>query len=116
MKGVLAHHADDIVMFDVPPPNDGVRGLDAYRETWSPFLTWQEQGGSFEIAWPHCARAEGSDPSSTLSLDGIFLERDPLYQTGDGDCLTEPLAARQLRAWDTQLAPAFAAPWGLTRD
>ena len=28
---VLADHAPDIVMFDVPPPEQGVRGLDAYR-------------------------------------------------------------------------------------
>ena len=46
---VLADHADDIVMFDVPPPNDGARGLDAYRETWPPFFEWQRQGASFEI-------------------------------------------------------------------
>jgi uncharacterized protein (TIGR02246 family) len=46
---VLADHADDIVMFDVPPPNDGVRGIDRYRETWPPFFTWQRQGASFEI-------------------------------------------------------------------
>jgi ketosteroid isomerase-like protein len=49
IDGVLADHADDIVMFDVPPPNDGVRGIDAYRETWPPFFRWQEQGASFEI-------------------------------------------------------------------
>jgi uncharacterized protein (TIGR02246 family) len=49
MDGVLADHTDDIVMFDVPPPNDGVRGIDAYRETWPPFFKWQEQGASFEI-------------------------------------------------------------------
>ena len=36
MDGVLADHAEDIVMFDVPPPHDGVRGIDAYRETWPP--------------------------------------------------------------------------------
>jgi ketosteroid isomerase-like protein len=36
-------------MFDVPPPSDGVRDIDAYRETWPPFFTWQEQGASFEI-------------------------------------------------------------------
>jgi len=46
---VLADHADDIVVFDVPPPDDGVRGIDAYRETWPPFFTWQAQGASFEI-------------------------------------------------------------------
>jgi uncharacterized protein (TIGR02246 family) len=50
LEGVLADHSDDIVMFDVPPPNDGVRGIDAYRETWPPFFRWQEQGAaSFEI-------------------------------------------------------------------
>jgi uncharacterized protein (TIGR02246 family) len=49
MGGVLADHAHDIVMFDVPPPYDGVRGIDAYRETWPPFFEWQRRGASFEI-------------------------------------------------------------------
>jgi uncharacterized protein (TIGR02246 family) len=49
MAGLLADHADDIVMFDVPPPDDGVRGIDAYRETWPPFFEWQARGASFEI-------------------------------------------------------------------
>jgi uncharacterized protein (TIGR02246 family) len=46
---VLADHSDDIVMYDVPPPYDGVLGMDAYRDTWPPFFTWQQQGASFEI-------------------------------------------------------------------
>jgi uncharacterized protein (TIGR02246 family) len=46
---VLADHAEDIVMFDVPPPSDGVRGIDAYRATWPPFFTWQREGASFDI-------------------------------------------------------------------
>jgi uncharacterized protein (TIGR02246 family) len=49
MEVVLADHADDIVMFDVPPPDEGVRGIDAYRETWPPFFEWQAGGASFEI-------------------------------------------------------------------
>jgi uncharacterized protein (TIGR02246 family) len=49
MDGVLADRAADIVMFDVPPPDDGVRGIDAYRETWPPFFEWQAQGALFEI-------------------------------------------------------------------
>ncbi len=36
-------------MFDAPPPEDGVRGIAAYRETWPPFLNWRRQGASFEI-------------------------------------------------------------------
>jgi uncharacterized protein (TIGR02246 family) len=49
LDAVLADHSDDIVMFDVPPPDDGVRGIDAYRETWPPFFEWQARGASFEI-------------------------------------------------------------------
>ena len=46
---VVADHADDIVMFDVPPPGDGIRGIQAYRETWPPFFEWQRRGAVFEI-------------------------------------------------------------------
>jgi uncharacterized protein (TIGR02246 family) len=46
---VLADHAPDIVMFDVPPPEQGVRGLEAYRETWPGFFAWQAAGAVFEI-------------------------------------------------------------------
>jgi uncharacterized protein (TIGR02246 family) len=46
---VLADHAPDIVMFDVSPPNQGVRGIEAYRETWPPFFEWQAIGAVFQI-------------------------------------------------------------------
>ena len=49
LDAVLADHADDIVMFDVPPPDDGVRGIEAYRETWPPFFAWQREGAAFEL-------------------------------------------------------------------
>ena len=49
LDGVLDAHADDIVMFDVPPPHEGVRGIAAYRETWPAFFEWQRQGAVFEI-------------------------------------------------------------------
>ncbi|MGN6338254.1 nuclear transport factor 2 family protein, partial [Mycobacterium sp.] len=49
MPAVLADHAPDIVMFDVPPPEQGVRGIDAYRQTWPPFFEWQASGAVFEI-------------------------------------------------------------------
>jgi uncharacterized protein (TIGR02246 family) len=48
LDAVLADHADDVVMFDVPPPV-AVRGLAAYRATWPPFFEWQRQGAVFEI-------------------------------------------------------------------
>jgi uncharacterized protein (TIGR02246 family) len=49
MDGVLADHAGDIVMFDVPPPYEGVRGIEAYRNTWPGFFEWQARGASFEL-------------------------------------------------------------------
>jgi uncharacterized protein (TIGR02246 family) len=49
MDTVLADHAHDIVMFDVPPPYEGVRGIDAYRETWPGFFEWQARGATFDI-------------------------------------------------------------------
>ncbi len=49
LPAVLADHDPDIVMFDVPPPNAGVRGLDAYRDAWPPFFEWQASGAVFEI-------------------------------------------------------------------
>ncbi|MEV5834724.1 SgcJ/EcaC family oxidoreductase [Nocardia sp. NPDC052112] len=49
LAGVLTDHADDIVMFDVPPPNEGVRGIDAYRDVWPGFFEWQASGATFDI-------------------------------------------------------------------
>lgn len=49
LDAVLADHAPDIVMFDVPPPNHGVRGIDAYRDSWPPFFDWLAGGAVFDL-------------------------------------------------------------------
>jgi uncharacterized protein (TIGR02246 family) len=58
LDAVLADHAQDIVMFDVPPPDQGVRGIDAYRDAWPPFFEWQRSGASFEITDLHVTAGE----------------------------------------------------------
>jgi ketosteroid isomerase-like protein len=50
LPAVLAHHAPDLVMFDVPPPYDGVRGIQAYRATRPGFFRWQGLGRSVRAA------------------------------------------------------------------
>ncbi len=92
IDAVLADHARDIAMFDVPPPEQGVRGIEAYRETWPPFFEWQRSGASFEIeeldvtagenvayAWAllRCGTAEDlrRDPANRLRLT-IGLRKD----------------------------------------
>jgi ketosteroid isomerase-like protein len=49
LDGVVANHDSDIVMFDVPPPYDGVRGMAEYRKSWQPFFEWIGQGAKFEL-------------------------------------------------------------------
>lgn len=49
LAGVVADHAQDIVLYDVPPPHHGIRGLAAYRAHWPPFFAWQAQGACFDI-------------------------------------------------------------------
>jgi ketosteroid isomerase-like protein len=92
VEDLLLHHAEDIVMFDVPPPHQGVRGLDAYRATWPGFIEWQDSGASFDIeelvitegtdvafAWAliRCGTAEGFDaePDRRLRLT-VGFRRD----------------------------------------
>ncbi len=41
IEGILAHHTDDFVMFDVPPPFEST-GLEAYRKTWDLFYAWSD--------------------------------------------------------------------------
>lgn len=43
MDGILAHHAPDIVMYDVPPPFQSI-GIAAYRQTWETFFDFTEPG------------------------------------------------------------------------
>jgi uncharacterized protein (TIGR02246 family) len=53
IAGVVAHHTDDVLMFDVPPPVT-VRGISAYQDTWPPFFKALTEGkGAFDIAELH---------------------------------------------------------------
>ena len=49
LDGVTRAHGDDVVMFDVPPPEAGVRGMAAYAQTWPGFFAWQAAGAVFEL-------------------------------------------------------------------
>jgi uncharacterized protein (TIGR02246 family) len=79
LPAVLAGHAADIVMFDVPPPYQGVRGIDAYRETWPGFFDWQASGAVFEIE--SLAVTAGADVAFAFALlrcgTAAELERQP---------------------------------------
>jgi len=58
LGGAVAHHANDIVMFDVPLPLQS-RGLDDYKKTWELFFANNRGGaGSFEVTDIHIAAGD----------------------------------------------------------
>ena len=48
LSGILAHHEQDIVMFDVPPPLQS-RGMDEYKKTWDLFFRYHMSSQAFDI-------------------------------------------------------------------
>src|SRR5258708_35652336 len=48
LSGILAHHDQDIVMFDVPPPLQS-RGMAAYKKTWDLFFAYHQPGQAFDV-------------------------------------------------------------------
>jgi len=48
LRGILANHAPDILMFDVPPPIQS-KGIEAYGKTWELFFSWYQDSGVFDI-------------------------------------------------------------------
>jgi ketosteroid isomerase-like protein len=48
LSGILAHHEQDIVMFDVPPPLQS-RGIEEYRKTWDLFFRYHKPSQAFDI-------------------------------------------------------------------
>ena len=57
LAGVLACHAEELVYFDVPPPEQ-VRGIDAYAKSWPPFFGYIGDDGQFELTELQIAAGE----------------------------------------------------------
>jgi ketosteroid isomerase-like protein len=56
IDAILAHHSEDIVMYDVPEPFQSV-GIDAYRKTWELFFAFTKSG-VFDIQELHISADE----------------------------------------------------------
>ena len=48
LSSILAHHEQDILMFDVPPPLQS-RGIDEYKKTWDLFFKYHKPSQAFDI-------------------------------------------------------------------
>jgi uncharacterized protein (TIGR02246 family) len=70
-NGVMANHAPDFLMFDVPPPFQA-EGLEAYRKTWDLFFD--------SMAEP---------PAFDFSDIRLRIGQDMAFATAHGRCLTK---------------------------
>ncbi|HEX3913321.1 MAG TPA: nuclear transport factor 2 family protein [Steroidobacteraceae bacterium] len=48
VPAILAHHAPDMVMFDLPPPLQ-CKGIDAYERTWELLFRYHQPGTAFDF-------------------------------------------------------------------
>src|ERR1700722_18869704 len=82
LVGALNNHSDGIVMFDVPPPEQGVRGLNAYRDSWAGLFEWIEAGAVFDLE--SLDVAAGADVAFAFALlrcgRPADFERDPEHR------------------------------------
>jgi uncharacterized protein (TIGR02246 family) len=65
LPAILASHAPQILMFDVPPPFLS-RGIEAYRKTWDFFFKESDYAGVFEI--DHLEVTAGRDVAFATAL------------------------------------------------
>src|SRR5258705_408329 len=103
LPAVLADHAPGIVMFDVPPPEQGVRGIDAYRDTWPGFFEWQASGAVFEIESLDVTAGAGRP----LPFSLLPLRPAPPVAAGPAGC-APPAGGRSRRGCGR--APGLAPP------
>jgi ketosteroid isomerase-like protein len=75
---ILAHHSEDIVLYDVPPPFQSA-GIEAYRKTWELFFEFTK-AGIFDIQELHIMAGEeiafcyGTMKCSDKSDSGDFVD------------------------------------------
>jgi ketosteroid isomerase-like protein len=48
LPAILAHHDQEMVMFDLPPPLQ-CRGIEAYAQTWDLFFRYHKPGNAFDF-------------------------------------------------------------------
>jgi len=65
MAAILRDHADDFVMFDLPPPLS-CRGIEAYRATWPLFFAASPTPPVFDIRELHVTA--GADVAFAVAL------------------------------------------------
>ena len=65
VPGILAHHDQDILMFDLPPPIQ-CRGIEAYEKTWDLLFRYHKPGVAFDFR--ELAVTAGADVAFAVAI------------------------------------------------
>jgi ketosteroid isomerase-like protein len=96
LPAILAHHEQDMVMFDLPPPLQ-CRGIEAYEQTWDLFFRYHKPGAAFDfreltvtagadVAFAVAIMWCGPDSSSNpIDKDGFLFRLTVGLRKVDGD-------------------------------
>ena len=81
LPAILAHHAADMVMFDLPPPLQ-CRGIEAYERTWDLFFRYHKPGAAFDFR--ELAVTAGADAAFAVAIMwcGPDSSRNPADNAG----------------------------------
>jgi ketosteroid isomerase-like protein len=81
IPAILAHHDQDMVMFDVPPPLQ-CKGIAAYEETWDLFFRYHTPGTAFDLE--ELAVSAGRDVAFAVAIMrcGPNASSDPADKDG----------------------------------
>lgn len=81
LSAILAHHEQNIVMFDVPPPLQS-RGMDEYKKTWDLFFKYHQPSQAFDIE--ELAVTAGEDVAFAVAIMrcGPGISTDPAKAGG----------------------------------
>jgi ketosteroid isomerase-like protein len=81
LPGILAHHAPDLVMFDLPPPLQ-CRGVEAYQQTWDLFFRYHQPGTAFDFK--ELAVTAGQDVAFVVAIMYCGPDSSPNPADKDG--------------------------------
>jgi uncharacterized protein (TIGR02246 family) len=109
MDAILAHHADDIVMFEVPEPIRS-NGLKAYEDTWDLFFRYGSPGPDVFVI-ERLSVTAGDDVAFARGLLRIGGSEKPVCRLTLG---LEKREGRWLIAHEHHSAPHALAPIGRT--
>jgi ketosteroid isomerase-like protein len=74
LPAILAHHEQNIVMFDLPPPLQS-KGMEAYKATWDLFFNAHIPSQTFEIE--ELAITAGDDVAFAFAIMRCATGSDP---------------------------------------